>query len=116
MWINPSFKYDRLHRKQARTLRPIRHLFSPCVQRVRFGHLRGNQALPRARDILGIVILRARKRDLDIVFHIHDEIIVEAKPDQTLQSVEALFSEPISWCRDLPLTGAGYTTPYYLKD
>ena len=44
------------------------------------------------------------------------EIIVEAKPGQTLQSVEALFSEPISWCQDLPLKGAGYSTPYYLKD
>ena len=69
-----------------------------------------------ARDILGIVILRARERDLDVVFHIHDEIIVEAKPGQTLQSVEALFSEPIAWCQDLPLKGAGYSTPYYLKD
>jgi len=69
-----------------------------------------------ARDILGIVILRARQHSLDIVFHIHDEIIVEAKPDQTLKSVEALFSEPIDWCRDLPLKGSGYTTPYYLKD
>ena len=37
-------------------------------------------------------------------------------PDQTLQQIEALFSEPIDWCRDLPLKGAGYTTPYYLKD
>lgn len=69
-----------------------------------------------ARDILGIVILRARKCNLDIVFHIHDEIIVEAKSDQMLQSVEALFSEPIAWCQDLPLKGAGYSTPYYLKD
>lgn len=80
------------------------------------GKLTENIVQAIARDILGIVILRARKRDLDIVFHIHDEIIVEAKPDQTLQSVEALFSEPISWCRDLPLKGAGYSTPYYLKD
>lgn len=69
-----------------------------------------------ARDILGIVILRARKQNLDVVFHIHDEIIVEAKPGQTLQSVEALFSEIIDWCRDLPLKGSGYSTPYYLKD
>ena len=69
-----------------------------------------------ARDILGIVILRAKAAGLNIVFHIHDEIIVEAEPGQTLQEVEALFSKPIDWCRDLPLKGAGYTTPYYLKD
>ena len=80
------------------------------------GKLTENIVQAIARDILGVVILRARERDLDVVFHIHDEIIVEAKPCQTLQSVEALFSEPISWCRDLPLQGAGYSTPYYLKD
>lgn len=80
------------------------------------GKLTENIVQAVARDILGIVILRAKAENLNIVFHIHDEIIVEATPDQTLADVEALFSKPIDWCRDLPLKGAGYTTPYYLKD
>ena len=80
------------------------------------GKLTENIVQAVARDILGIVILRAKAANLNIVFHIHDEIIVEATPDQTLADVEALFSKPIDWCRDLPLKGAGYTTPYYLKD
>ena len=80
------------------------------------GKLTENIVQAIARDILGYVILRARKERLDVVFHIHDEIIVEAKPGQTLEEVEQLFSAPIEWCRDLPLKGAGYSTPYYLKD
>lgn len=80
------------------------------------GKLTENIVQAVARDILGIVILRARKEGLNIVFHIHDEIVVEATADQSLADVEALFSKPIEWCRDLPLKGAGYTTPYYLKD
>ena len=80
------------------------------------GKLTENIVQAVARDILGIVILRAKAEGLNIVFHIHDEIIVEATPGQTLADVEALFSKPIDWCRDLPLKGAGYTTPYYLKD
>ena len=80
------------------------------------GKLTENIVQATARDILGMVILRAEERGLNVVFHIHDEIIVEATPDQKLSDVEALFSEPISWCEDLPLKGAGYTTPYYLKD
>lgn len=80
------------------------------------GKLTENIVQAVARDILGIVILRAKKARLDIVFHIHDEIVVEATPDQSLADVEALFSKPIEWCKDLPLKGAGYTTPYYLKD
>ena len=80
------------------------------------GKLTENVVQAIARDILGIVILRAREAGLPVVFHIHDEIVVEAVPGQTLEQVEALFSKPISWCTDLPLKGAGYTTPYYLKD
>lgn len=80
------------------------------------GKLTENVVQAIARDILGVVILRAREAGLPVVFHIHDEIIVEATPGQTLQQVEDLFSKPITWCSDLPLKGAGYTTPYYLKD
>ena len=80
------------------------------------GKLTENVVQAIARDILGHIILRAHESGLNIVFHIHDEIVVEAEPGQTLQDVESIFSKPINWCRDLPLKGAGYTTPYYLKD
>lgn len=80
------------------------------------GKLTENIVQAIARDILGVVILRARAKSLNVVFHIHDEIVVEATPDKTLEDVEELFSAPIDWCKDLPLKGAGYTTPYYLKD
>lgn len=80
------------------------------------GKLTENIVQAIARDILGEIILRAHDAGLDIVFHVHDEIVVEARPDQTLKMVEDIFSKPIIWCRALPLKGAGYTTQYYLKD
>lgn len=80
------------------------------------GKLTENIVQSIARDILGMVIIRATDRGLRIVFHIHDEIVVEATKGQTLEEIESIFSEPIKWCKDLPLKGAGYTTPYYLKD
>lgn len=86
------------------------------VTRTYGGKLTENIVQATARDILGIVMLRAKREGLPIVFHVHDEIIVEAPIDRPLADVEALFSEPIDWCGDLPLKGAGYSTPYYLKD
>lgn len=80
------------------------------------GKLTENVVQAIARDILGMVILRARRDNLPVVFHIHDEIVVEVPLERPLPDVINLFSEPIDWCRDLPLKGAGYTTPYYLKD
>ena len=80
------------------------------------GKLTENIVQAVARDILGVVILRARDAGLDVVFHIHDEIVAETEIDRKLEDTERLFSLPIDWCRDLPLKGAGYATPYYLKD
>ena len=69
-----------------------------------------------ARDILGEVILKAQAWNLDVVFHVHDEIIVEADKQTPLSLVEALFDDDITWARGLPLKGAGYTTRFYKKD
>lgn len=69
-----------------------------------------------ARDILGHVLLRAEAEGQRVVFHVHDEIIAEAPKGQPLERVERLFSEAPEWAKGLPLTGAGYATPYYLKD
>ena len=80
------------------------------------GKLTENVVQAIARDILGEVLLRAHDAGLDVVFHVHDEIVVDATEGQTLADVEQLFSTPIAWCKDLPLKGAGYTTEYYLKD
>ena len=69
-----------------------------------------------ARDILGEVLLRARQWGLNVVFHVHDEIVVEADKDTPLSLVEGIFNEEVAWARGLPLKGAGYTTRYYKKD
>ena len=69
-----------------------------------------------ARDILGEVIVRAKLYDLDIVFHVHDEIVVEADEKTPLSLVEGIFNDEVAWARGLPLKGAGYTTKYYKKD
>ena len=80
------------------------------------GKLVENLVQAIARDILAHVLLQARRKGLRVVFHVHDEIVVEATPDQTLADIERIFGEPPTWCRDLPVKGAGYSTPYYLKD
>lgn len=71
-----------------------------------------------ARDCLAVTITRLEKKGYPIVFHVHDEVIIEARTDgsQTLEKVERIFKEPIPWAEDLLLRGAGYVTDYYLKD
>lgn len=80
------------------------------------GRLTENIIQAIARDCLIVTMLRLDKAGYNIVFHIHDETVIEATPDQKLEDIADIFGQEISWAKGLPLKGAGYTTPYYLKD
>lgn len=80
------------------------------------GKLTENLVQAIARDILGVVLLRAERDHLPVVFHVHDEIIVDCPPEVPLTAVEAIFAEPIPWAPNLPLRGAGYSGDFYYKD
>ena len=62
------------------------------------------------------MLLRLDAEGARIVFHVHDEVVVEVKKGTPLANLEKHFANPPSWCQDLPLSGAGYETPYYKKD
>ena len=71
-----------------------------------------------ARDCLAVTMIRLEDKGYNVVFHIHDEVIIDApKEDKdALKTVLDIFSEPISWAPGLYLKGDGYESPYYLKD
>lgn len=90
-----------------------------CQQETYGGKLVENIVQGIARDCLAITILRLEEKGYPIVFHVHDEVIIEAPENDgvhTLQGVEEIFRMPITWAPGLPLKGAGYKTKYYLKD
>lgn len=71
-----------------------------------------------ARDCLAVTMIRLEKMGYPIVFHVHDEVILEVPNDgtKTLAEVCEIFKKPIVWAEGLPLKGDGYVTNYYKKD
>ena len=71
-----------------------------------------------ARDCLAVTMLRLENMGYPIVFHVHDEVILEVPNDgtKTLSEVCEVFKKPIVWAEGLPLKGDGYITNYYKKD
>ena len=69
-----------------------------------------------ARDCLCEVIRRVVARNWDLVFHVHDEVIVDAPMDVHTEDLCALMDAPISWAPGLLLKGAGFEAEYYMKD
>lgn len=69
-----------------------------------------------ARDCLCEVLKRIDAKGWDVVFHVHDEVIVDAPLEVHTEDLCALMAEPIEWAPGLPLKGAGFEAEYYMKD
>ncbi|MCB7304833.1 DNA polymerase [Bariatricus massiliensis] len=69
-----------------------------------------------ARDCLAETLKRIDARGLQVVFHVHDEVIIDAPMDVTVDEICDLMAEPISWAPGLILKGAGFESNYYMKD
>ena len=82
-------------------------IVSNCVQAV-------------ARDCLAEAIERVTAAGLPVVFHIHDEIVIETEPfgtpEEMLDRVASLMAAPIPWAPGLPLAADGWVGEYFKKD
>lgn len=81
------------------------------------GRVFENLVQSTARDCLRDTMLRLDADGWDIRGHIHDEVICsEPINGRGVEEMCEVFARPIDWAPGLPLTGAGYTTPFYKKD
>jgi len=69
-----------------------------------------------ARDCLCETLDRITSKGYKIVFHVHDEVIVDAGMDLTVEELCSIMAEPIPWAKGLILKGAGFCGQFYQKD
>lgn len=69
-----------------------------------------------ARDCLAETLRRIDAKGLQVVFHVHDEVIIDAPVETTVDEICDLMAEPIPWAPGLILKGAGFESNYYMKD
>ena len=69
-----------------------------------------------ARDCLAVAMVRLDKAGYKIVFHVHDEVVIEAPDGSRWQDAADIMGEPIDWAPGLLLRGDGYETKFYMKD
>lgn len=73
-----------------------------------------------ARDCLAIAIENLEAQGLHVVFHIHDEVVIDtpawANEDTMLETVTKIMTKPIPWAQALPLNADGWVDKYFKKD
>jgi DNA polymerase len=109
-WGNPSITYmgmDQTTKKWKRIETYGGKLTENCVQAI-------------ARDCLAASIEKLEAAGLPIVFHVHDEVVIDVKPfadnDTMLQKVVDIMREPIPWAPGLPLNADGWVGTFFKKD
>jgi len=70
-----------------------------------------------ARDCLACAIERLEAAGLPVVFHVHDEVVIELPTALAdLKAVVQIMSAPMPWAADLPLSADGWTGDFFRKD
>lgn len=69
-----------------------------------------------ARDILAEAMLRLTAHGYNIVMHVHDEAVIEAPAETSLEDICTIMGEPPAWAKGLLLRADGYVCDFYKKD
>lgn len=69
-----------------------------------------------ARDILCEAMQRLETHGYHIVMHIHDEAVIEAPADTSLEEICAIMGQTPTWANGLLLRADGYICDFYKKD
>ena len=82
------------------------------------GLLAENAASALARDIFVDIMLRLEAAGMDIIMHVHDEVVIEAKKEdaeEILAKVIDTMRTPPAWIPDIPLDAEGKILERYEK-
>ena len=108
-WGGPSITYMGLNDKNkwGRVETYGGKLTENCVQAI-------------ARDCLAEAIENLEAAGFPVVFHVHDEVVIDIKrfaDDKTmLKTVTEIMTRPIPWAPGLPLGADGWVGEFYRKD
>ena len=109
-WGNPSISYMGLNQTTKRWESTETY----------GGKLTENIVQAIARDCLAESIERLSAAGFPIVFHVHDEVVIDIKPyadnDTMLKQVCDIMRQPPVWAPDMPLDAAGWVGEFFTKD
>lgn len=83
------------------------------------GKLTENLTQAIGRDCLEFALDNLKSAGFKVVFHIHDEVVIERKtndPEADLYEVRRIMSQPAPWAKGLPLNAEGWVGDFFTKD
>lgn len=69
-----------------------------------------------SRDLLAEAMQRLETTGNPIVMHVHDEAVIDAPADRSLEKIVKIMTEVPAWADGLILNAAGFVSDFYKKD
>ena len=69
-----------------------------------------------SRDLLAEAMRRLEATENTVVMHIHDEAVIDAPSNRSLDTMVQLMTEVPDWANGLILNAAGFVSDFYKKD
>src|SRR5699024_4005732 len=69
-----------------------------------------------SRDLLAEAMRRLEATENTVVMHIHDEAVIDAPSNRSLDTIVQLMTEVPDWANGLILNAAGFVSDFYKKD
>lgn len=115
-YVDPYLKMGKLDKVQINFMALNGHAWTS--DSTYGGKLVENIVQAIARDCLTETLLRLNSRypNSPVVMHIHDEVVMDAEMDVTVDEICDLMAEPIPWAPGLLLKAAGFESEWYMKD
>ena len=82
------------------------------------GLLTENASQALARDIFSDILTRLENKGMDIIFHVHDEVVIEVDEKDAEKTLSLVIDEmrtPPKWLPEIPLDAEGKVLDKYEK-
>lgn len=117
-YVNPFLTNNKFDRPALHYYDMVQTTHKWSISSTYGGKLVENIVQAIARDCLAETLLRLdeRYKDDPVVMHVHDEVILDANQDVSVEEICAVMGEPIPWAPGLLLKAEGFECEYYRKD
>ena len=115
-YLSPRFVTNRFGSRGIGYLAPAGN-GQMTLQETFGGKLAENCTQSIARDLLAHAMLRLEAAGYPIVFHVHDEVVIDAGSGKDrLEDVVEIMRQVPAWAPGLPLNADGWVNPFFKKD
>ena len=115
-YFRPSIEIDKNYNREILTYYSVNQTTKKFEKTYTYGgKLTENIVQGLSRDILATKMLELEKQGYKVIMHVHDEVVLEVNDSVSIEDINRIMEEPISFLPNLKLKADTDISYYYKK-